>query len=65
MYVNAEPEASIRGAAVFVAEKLGLKIPAAKPGKAIKPKAGSAAAYAEARKRQMSLETVLTGFPPR
>jgi gluconokinase len=65
MYVNPEPEASIRGAAVFVAEKLGLKIPAAKPGKAIKPKAGSAAAYAEARKRQMTLETVLTGFPPR
>ncbi len=62
MYVNPEPEASIRGAAVFVAEKLGLKIAPAKPSKAIKPKAGSAAAYVTARNRQFALESLLTDF---
>jgi len=63
VYPNPEPEASIRGAAVFVMEKLGLPIPALKLGRAIKPRAKIAARYAHERQRQIALENLLTRNP--
>jgi gluconokinase len=61
LYANPEPEASIRGAAVFVIEKLGLK-PAHPPlGRAIQPRRKISAVYARARVRQAELEQFLEG----
>jgi gluconokinase len=57
---SSEPEASLRGAACFAMEKLGLATPAPKLGRAIRPDAQAARAYALARKKQVELEARLT-----
>ena len=59
VYPNDEMEASIRGAAIFALEKLGLPAPAFVLPKAVKPRARYARLYATARERQRKLE----GFP--
>jgi gluconokinase len=59
VYASTEPEASLRGAACFALEKLGIKPPPPKRGRAIRPRAGSAGAYAQARQVQVRLEKLL------
>jgi len=56
IYPNDEMEASIRGAAIFVLEKLGVEVPDAAFGKAVKPRAKSARLYAAEREKQRALE---------
>ena len=56
VFPNDEMEASIRGAAIFALEKLGLPVPAHALTKAVKPRARFAKLYAEARERQRALE---------
>jgi len=60
IHANPEPEASIRGAAVFVLEKLKLPIADLKVARPIRAKPKIAALYAEERKRQAKLEAFLT-----
>jgi len=59
VYVNDEPEASLRGAAIFALEKMGKKIAALKLHKAVKPRRKIAALYQQAKDAQQSLERVL------
>lgn len=56
VYPNEEMEASIRGAAIFAIEKLGMPTPITKLGTAIKPRTKFARQYAEARVRQQRYE---------
>ena len=56
VYPSEEMEASIRGAAVYALEKLGLHTPPGRFGSAVKPRARFARLYAEARERQRKLE---------
>ncbi len=59
LYANDEAEASIRGAAVFVAEKLGAALPPFRPGTPARPRRRIAAIYREHRKAQARLEALL------
>ena len=65
VYASSEPEASLRGAACFALEGLGLKPAAPKLGRLIRPQVASARAYADARVRQTELEALFRGsrFP--
>jgi gluconokinase len=56
VYPNDEMEASIRGAAIFVLEKLGVEAPDAPFGKAVRPRAKYAQLYAAEREKQRTLE---------
>lgn len=60
VYPNDEMEASIRGAAIYVIEKLGLPAPAGKFGRPVKPRLRYVRLYAENRARQRQLEELLT-----
>ena len=60
IYANPEPEASIRGAAVFALEKLGGQPAPLRLSRAIRPRRRYAARYAEARQRQNALEDLFT-----
>ena len=59
VHASSEPEASLRGAACFVLEKLGHKPHSPKRGRALRPRPATAAAYAKARKKQIQLEELL------
>jgi gluconokinase len=59
IYANPEPEASLRGAAVYAMEKLGLDVPPLKLGKPIRPRAKIARIYAAEREKQTALEALL------
>lgn len=59
VHPNDEMEASIRGAAIYAMEKLGLPVPAGKLGRPVKPRAKHAKLYAAARQRQEQLEELL------
>jgi gluconokinase len=59
VYASSEPEASLRGAACFAMEKLGMKPHAPKLGKAIRPRRDATRAYAQARAKQIRLESLL------
>ena len=61
IYANPEPEASIRGAAVFALEKLGVPVPELRAGAAIRPRRKVAALYARERAEQVALEAFLQG----
>jgi len=61
LYTNDEPEASLRGAAVFAAEKLGYCIQPFAQGTPVQPRRRPAAIYREERKRQANLEALLAG----
>jgi gluconokinase len=54
-----EPEASLRGAAVYVAERMNQKVALLRPGKLYRPRAAAAAAYAQAREAQVALEKTM------
>jgi gluconokinase len=54
--VCTEPEASLRGAAVYVAERLGFQVTPLRPGRLISPKRAISRLYAKARQTQMALE---------
>jgi gluconokinase len=56
VYPNDEMEASIRGAAIYVLEKLGVKQPEPKFGKPIKPRSTYARLYTDLREKQRKLE---------
>lgn len=56
LYANPEPEASLRGAAVFALEKLGLPVADLKYGTAVEPVAGLHRLYETERARQAELE---------
>jgi gluconokinase len=49
IYINPEPEASIRGAAVYALERLGARIEPLRLGRPVRPQAAAAAAYEKAR----------------
>jgi len=59
LHPNTEPEASLRGAAVFALEKLGLPVPPLAQGKCVDPDPAAAAAYRIEAERQASLEDAL------
>lgn len=63
VYANPEPEASIRGAAVFAMEKLGARVPDLKAGAPLRPRARLAARYIEERRRHAKLETFFAKNP--
>ncbi len=56
IYPNDEMEASIRGAAIFVLEKLGFLEPELQVGRAVHPRRKYAKLYADERARQQTLE---------
>jgi gluconokinase len=59
LIVCSEPEASLRGAAVFALEKLGVTVPAPSAGRVIHPRLRFSRQYIEARQRQQQLEELL------
>lgn len=61
VHPNDEPEASIRGAAIYVLEKLGVSFAQPPLPKPVKPRAKWARAYAAERERQAALEKLLGG----
>ena len=63
VYANPEPEASIRGAAVFALEKLGVEVPDLKAGAPLRPRVKIAARYVEERKRHAALESFFAKNP--
>lgn len=56
VYANDEPEASLRGAAVFALEKMGLAPAALKPGKPVRPRKKYSDIYHRAMLEQTALE---------
>jgi gluconokinase len=54
-----EPEASLRGAAVHVAQRLNHDVAKLRPGRLFRPQAAAAAAFVRARKAQIALEQTL------
>lgn len=54
-----EPEASLRGAAVSVAERLGFRVKPLRPGRLFRPQLRAARAYAKARELQVALEQTM------
>jgi gluconokinase len=62
LYANPEPEASIRGAAVYVMEKLGLSIKPLPESLPLLPRSEYAQQYREARAKQTALEKLLSKF---
>ena len=60
VYPNDEQEASIRGAAIYVLEKLGVSIAEARLSEPVRPRAKWAKAYGVERERQSVLESVLS-----
>lgn len=60
LVVSDEQEASLRGAAVYASEKLGIKIPAVNKIRAVKPRAKYAKSFLQCRQRQIRLEKLLT-----
>jgi gluconokinase len=63
LHPNPEAEASIRGAAVFAAENLGLPITALKCMRAIRPQRAAAVDYQKERERISNLERLLEQNP--
>ena len=60
VYPNPEAEASIRGAAVFAIEKLGLPIAPLKNSRAIRPQKRAATDYRKEREKISALERILS-----
>ena len=55
LYPNDEPEATLKGAAVYVLEKLGVSVPQVQLTQIIRPNPTAAVAYTLARQRQRKL----------
>ena len=62
VYASEEPEASLRGAACFAMGKCGVAPAEVKLGRAIRPEAKAARAYAQAREKQVGLEEFFRGW---
>jgi gluconokinase len=62
LIVCSEPEASLRGAAVFALEKLGVVVPPPFTGRTVRPRLQFSRQYIVARKQQQQLEELLGGF---
>jgi gluconokinase len=62
LIVCSEPEASLRGAAVFALEKLGITVPPPPAGRVIHPRLRFSRQYVAVRERQRRLEELLRGF---
>jgi gluconokinase len=62
VHASPEPEASLRGGAVFALERIGASPATPKLGKPVRPRAAAARAQAAARARQEELETFLNGW---
>ena len=60
IHVSGVPEASLRGAAVLVLERLGQEVAEAPIGEVVEPRADRAEAYRTAREQQQKLYEVLT-----
>jgi gluconokinase len=58
IYPNAEPEASIRGAAVYALEREGGEIEPLRLGRPVRPERAAAAAYGEERARHAAMDGV-------
>jgi gluconokinase len=63
LFANDEPEASLRGAAIYALEKLGTKISGVRLGRAVRPRRRWAREHAAVRERLLALEATLTSFP--
>ncbi|SDT88444.1 gluconokinase [Verrucomicrobium sp. GAS474] len=61
---SVEPEASLRGAALFALERLGATPRPSKPGPLIRPRPAAARAHAAVRERQKELETLFQNPTP-
>lgn len=59
IYPNDEPEASLRGGAIFAMEKLGMAVPEARLKNPIRPQQKIAKLYAVEREKQRHLESLL------
>jgi gluconokinase len=59
VYPNDEPEASLRGAAVFAMQKLGLPVPDTHLKNPVRPQQKIAKLYAIEREKQSRLESAL------
>ncbi len=59
LIVCSEPEASLRGAAVFVLEKMGVVVPVPSAGRVIRCRLRRSRQYAVARRRQVELEKLM------
>jgi gluconokinase len=59
VYASDEPEASLRGAAIFALEKLGAPAPATPLKNAVRPRQKIAKLYAAEREKQRGLEALL------
>jgi len=62
LIVCSEPEASLRGAAVFALEKLGVAVPVPTAGRVIRPRWRFSRQYKVARRRQVKLEELMGGL---
>ena len=63
LIVCSEPEASLRGAAVYALEKLGVAAPLPPAGRVIHPRLRFSRQHAAVRKRQRELEELLRSGP--
>lgn len=59
LHPNPEPEASIRGAAVYAMEKAGVTPQPLNPTTALRPQKKTAALYAEERRKHLAAEAIL------
>jgi gluconokinase len=62
VYPNDEPEASLRGAAVFALEKLGYPITQSKLTQGVRPSSKCARLYAAEREKQKRVEAALAAI---
>jgi gluconokinase len=62
VYPNDEPEASLRGGAVYALEKLGYPIPQSKLSQSVRPSGKCTRLYAAEREKQKRLETALAAL---
>jgi gluconokinase len=64
LHISGVREGSLRGAAVFVLERLGESPPPAPLGRVVEPRPERAASYRAARERQRRLYDVAIGQAP-
>lgn len=62
VYPNDEPEASLRGGAIYALEKLGYPIPTSKLVHGVRPSGKCARLYAAEREKQQRMEAALAAF---
>ncbi len=62
VHANPEPEASLRGAAIFALEKLGIEPESQEESVAVQPDPDVHARYVQERERQMRTEALLSGW---